>query len=187
MLTPEERAEIVADLHHYPEKRAACMEAMKVVQRRRGWVPDDALVEIAALCEISSTELDAVATFFNQIYRKPVGKHLVLMCDSITCQLMGGEKVQAEVESHLGIRAGGTSTDGEFTMIPTQCLGCCDHAPAFMVDDDTWGDLEPGDVAKVLGEYRGTERPIRGRCRVLSARGGVVEQFVEPSVEGDHR
>ncbi len=155
MLSTEIRAKIQADREHYPEPRAACIEAMKMVQREHGWVNDEHLREIAGLLDMSVADLDGVATFFNQIYRKPVGKNVILLCDSITCYMLGHEQVQNSITKCLGIKPGQTSADKQFTLIPTQCLGCCDHAPALMVNDDLHHDVDPDQMETLLSRYRG--------------------------------
>jgi len=155
MLSAEERAEIEHDLHHYPEKRAACIEAMKIVQRRRGWVPDDAITSIAELLDMSAAELDGVATFFNQIYRSPVGENVILFCESISCYLLGCNSLRDALCDKLGVGRGETTTDGEFTLVPTQCLGCCDHAPAMMVNDTLYHDVSIEGLDGILSKHRG--------------------------------
>ena len=155
MLTDAERRTIEADLGHYPDKRAACIEALKVVQSGRGWISDEALRDVAELLGLSVAELDGVATFFNQIYRKPVGKHVILLCDSVTCYLLGYERLQEELQTSLQCRLGGTSPDGAFTLLPTQCLGCCDRGPALMIDDDLHQELVAERIAPILATYRG--------------------------------
>ena len=94
MLSPEERQEIEAELAHYPDKRAVCIDAMKVVQKHRGWVSDEALGDVAEFLEMSVEELDSVATFYNLIFRKPVGRHVIMVCDSVSCWMMGYDRVR---------------------------------------------------------------------------------------------
>ena len=91
MLSDEQRREVLDELEHYPTKQAACIEALKIVQKHDGWVSDDALKEVAVLIGMPASELDSVATFFNLIYRRPVGKHVILLCDSVSCWLMAFE------------------------------------------------------------------------------------------------
>src|SRR5207244_10153827 len=88
MLTTEERSEIEAEFPRYPTKQAVCIEAMRIVQRHRGWVSDDSLRDIAELVEMSVTELDSIASFYNLIFRKPVGRHVIMLCDSVSCWIM---------------------------------------------------------------------------------------------------
>jgi NADH-quinone oxidoreductase subunit E len=153
MLSATERREIEAELPHYPHKRAVCIEAMKIVQRHRGWVSDDALKDIAELLEMTPDELESVATFYNLIFRKPVGKHVILLCDSVTCWIMGYDRLRQHLTSRLGIQLGETSADGRFTLLPNVCLGTCDHAPALMIDSDLHRDVNPQTIDAILATY----------------------------------
>ncbi len=153
MLTDEERQEIVAELPRYPEKRAACVEALKIVQRRRGWVSDESLREVAELLEMTPDELDGVATFYNLIFRRPVGRHVILLCDSVSCWIMGGTDLRRRLQERLQIRPGETTADGRFTLLPVVCLGACDRAPAMMIDDDLHGDLTAQRLDAILERY----------------------------------
>ena len=85
MLSITEKQKIEDEIKKFPQKSAACIEALKIVQEERRWVPDDAVTDIAGILEMTPSEVDSVATFYNQIYRKPVGKHIILLCDSISC------------------------------------------------------------------------------------------------------
>ena len=154
MLTDTERQEIESQLAEYPTKRAVCIDALKIVQRQRGWISDESLKDIAALLEMTPDELDNVATFYNLIFRQPVGEHVILLCDSVSCWLMGYEKMRQHLKERLGIELGQTTEDGQFTLLPMVCLGDCDHAPVMMVDNDTHHDLDPGKIDQILESYR---------------------------------
>ena len=153
MLSDEERREIEAEVAIYPQKRAACIEALKVVQQHRGWVSDEALDEVAELLEMTPDELDGVATFYNLIFRKPVGRHVILICDSVSCWIMGYDNLRGHLRSRLGIDLGETTADGRFTLLPSVCLGACDRAPVMMVDDDLHLDLTPERIDQILAGY----------------------------------
>jgi NADH-quinone oxidoreductase subunit E len=153
MLTAEEKKEIEAEFPRYEQKRAACVEALKVVQRYRGWVSDEALIAVAEFLEMTPAELDGVATFYNLIFRKPVGKHIILVCDSISCWIMGYERVLQHLQDRLGIVKGETTADGVFTLLPIVCLGACDQAPAMMIDDELYGKLDPDKIDEILTKY----------------------------------
>ena len=153
MLTAEEKKEIEAEFPRYEQKRAACVEALKVVQRHRGWVSDECLVAVAEFLEMAPAEVDAVATFYNLIFRKPVGKHIILVCDSISCWIMGYERVLQHLQDRLGIVKGETTADGVFTLLPIVCLGACDQAPAMMIDDELYGKLDPDKIDEILTKY----------------------------------
>ncbi len=154
MLTPAERAEIEAEFPHYPTREAVCIDAMKIVQKHRGWVSDEALREIGELLGMSSTDLDGVATFYNLIFRKPVGRHVIYVCDSVSCWIMGCDRHFRQLSERLAIQPGETTADGRFTVLPIVCLGACDHAPAVMIDRDLHLDVEPERLDRILEGYR---------------------------------
>lgn len=153
MLTEEELKEINEHVGQYPHKRAACIEALKVVQRKRRWISDENLNDIADVLEMTPDELDSVATFYNLVFRKPVGRHVILICDSISCWVMGFEKILEHLQNKLGIKYGETTKDDKFTLLPIPCLGTCDHAPALMIDNDLHRDLSIEKIDKILEEY----------------------------------
>jgi NADH-quinone oxidoreductase subunit E len=150
MLSDLERQEIDAELQHYEQKRGACIDALKIVQRHRGWVSDDSLQALARLLEMTPDELDGVATFYNLIFRQPVGRHVILLCDSVSCWIMGYMRLREHLQARLGIDFGETSRDGQFTLLPVPCLGTCDHAPALMIGDELYRDLTPEKLDDVL-------------------------------------
>jgi NADH-quinone oxidoreductase subunit E len=153
MLTAAETEAIAAIARRYENKQAASIEALREVQRSHGWVSDEHLCDVARLLDMSPDELDGVATFYNLIFRRPVGRHVVLVCDSVSCWIMGYEALRHRLESELGMRFGQTTEDGRFTTLPIVCLGACDHAPVVMVDDDLHGDLDPGKLDEILTRY----------------------------------
>lgn len=154
MLTNEERTEIESHLSEYPYKRAACIDALKIVQGHRGWISDESLKDIADVLDMSPDELDNVATFYNLIFRKPVGEHVILLCDSISCWLMGYEKMYEHLMEKLGIEFGGTTAEKDFTLLPMVCLGDCDHAPVMMVDGDHYNGLNSEKIDEIIDSYR---------------------------------
>ncbi len=153
MLSERERQEIEAVIPHYPNRRAVGIEALKIVQQHRGWVSDEAIKDVAAFLELSVDELEGVATFYNAIFRAPVGRHVILLCDSVSCWIMGEESLRERIASHLGIDVGATTPDGRFTLLPNVCLGACDRAPAMMIDRDLHGEVSPDAVASLLARY----------------------------------
>ncbi len=153
MLTDAEREEIEAEVRHYPQRRNACIDALQIVQRHRGWVSDEAVQDIAAALDLSPEEVDSVATFYNLIYRKPVGQHVILLCDSVSCWVMGYERLREHLAARLGIGFGQTSADGRFTLLPVPCLGTCDHAPAMMIGTELYRDLTPERLDEILQRY----------------------------------
>ncbi len=153
MLKPEEIQEIEHELPLFPMKSAACIEALKIVQKHRGWVSDEAIRDIAGFLDMSADELDSVATFYNMIYRKPVGRHVIHVCDSVSCWIMGYEGILDAIKKKLGVDYGGTTPDGRFTLLPICCLGTCDRAPAMFVGEDLHRDLTPEKIDSILEGY----------------------------------
>ncbi|MFY9940543.1 MAG: NADH-quinone oxidoreductase subunit NuoE [Desulfobacterales bacterium] len=153
MLTPDEIEEIEAEFQRYEQKQAVCIEALKIVQRRRGWVSDDALRDLARYLDMTADELDSVATFYNFIFRKPVGRHVILICDSVSCWIMGYDRILDRLKEHLGIGFGETTADGRFTLLPNVCLGACDHAPVLRIDEDLHRDVDPEMLDRILSQY----------------------------------
>lgn len=152
-LSADERREIEHEMSHYPDSRAASIEALKVVQKHRGWVPDGAIAPIAAVLGISAADLEGVATFYSLIFRHPVGRHVIKVCDSIACHLTGYEELREALSKQLGVQYGQTTRDGRFTLLPICCLGACDRGACLMIDDDLHGPVEPAQVATLLEPY----------------------------------
>ncbi len=153
MITEQEKAEIEAEAVQFPHRRAACIEALKVVQKHRHWVSDENIKDIAAFLTMTPEEVDNVATFYNLVFRKPVGRHVILVCDSISCWIRGYENIVAYLNKKLDIRLGETTADDRFTLLTVPCLGTCDHAPAMMIDDDLYRDLTDQSIDSILEKY----------------------------------
>jgi NADH-quinone oxidoreductase subunit E len=153
MLTEQEIAQIEEEASRYPYTRAVVPEALKIVQQRHGWVSDDQVREIADYFNMTPDEVDDVATFYNLIYRRPVGRHIIHICDSVSCWIMGYDSMLACLTERLGIRLGQTTEDGRFTLLPIACLGDCDHAPAMIIDNELFGNLTPEKVDDILARY----------------------------------
>ena len=146
-------ASIKEEIGHYEDPRAASIGALKIVQKRHGWVPDGAIPAIGCLLGISASDVEGVATFYNLIFRRPVGRYVIKVCDSVACFLTGYEEVREEVCKQLGVGLGETTADGRFTLLPICCLGACDRGPVLMIDDDSHFDVAPQDVARLLEQY----------------------------------
>jgi NADH-quinone oxidoreductase subunit E len=153
MLSKEEIKGIDEAISLVPYKKAASIEALKVVQNHRQWISDESLKEIASYLGMSAEDLDSVATFYNLIFRQPVGRHIILVCDSISCWVMGHEKVKERLSERLQIDYGQTTKDGRFTMLPNPCLGTCDCAPAIMIGNDLYRNLTIEQLDDILNKY----------------------------------
>jgi NADH-quinone oxidoreductase subunit E len=150
-LSPAEIREINAEMGHYEDKTAVSIEALKIVQKHRGWVSDECLVAVAGFLGMAPAQLEGVATFYNLIYRQPVGKTVIHYCNSVTCWMMGSEQIRDRLCRHLNVALGEMSEDGKYTVLPIVCLGACDHAPVVMVGDEMRLDLSENAVNEILG------------------------------------
>jgi NADH-quinone oxidoreductase subunit E len=153
MLSVAEKTEIDEAIKVMPVKKAACIEALKVVQAHRRWISDESLKDVASYMEMTTEELDSVATFYNMLFRRPVGRHIILVCDSISCWVLGYESVRDAIMQKLSIRYGQTTPDDRFTILPNCCLGCCDRAPALMIDNDLYTDVKLDQLDSILQKY----------------------------------
>jgi len=153
MLTEEEKTKIEAEIRENEQKQAACIGALKIVQAHRGWVSDEAIKDISELLDMTPDELDGIATFYSLIFRRQVGRHVILICDSVSCWIMGYENILDRLKNRLGIELGETTPDGRFTLLPVACIGLCDHAPAMIIDKDIHGDLDEEKIDDILSGY----------------------------------
>jgi NADH-quinone oxidoreductase subunit E len=153
MLTLQEKQAIEGIMGDYPMPAAAGIEALRIVQRQRRWISDDTLCDVAEFLGMTPTELDGVATFYNLIFRQPVGRHVILVCDSVSCWIMGYENLLDALKAKLRIDLGQTTADGRFTLLPHVCLGACDRAPVMMIDDKLYGELDAEKIDAILKIY----------------------------------
>jgi NADH-quinone oxidoreductase subunit E len=154
MLSEEEIKEIEEEIKQYPYRAGACIDALKIVQHHRGWISDESVKDIAQLLSISNEEVDGVATFYSRIYRKPVGRNIILICDSVSCMVMGYESIYQYISRKLGVSFGETTSDTRFTLLPNSCLGDCDNAPAMMINNDHYNRLSVDKIDEILERYK---------------------------------
>ncbi len=153
-LTHDEIHEIEHEKTHYPYAQAVGLEALKIVQKYQGWVSDESLLAVAEYLDIPPDDLEGVATFFNLIYRRPVGKNVILLCDSVACWMLGCDSLKNHISSTLGIDYGQTTADNLFTLIPVPCLGDCDRAPTMMVGSEHYRNLTPALIDQIVADCR---------------------------------
>ena len=154
MLTEEERREILEEVKHYPYPAVACIDALKIIQHYRGWISDDSVKDIAQVLSMSNEEVDGVATFYSRIYRKPVGRNVILLCDSVSCMIMDYETLYNYISKKFGIGFGETTPDGRFTILPVSRLGDCNNGPVMMINNDHFNNLTVEKVDKLLDSYK---------------------------------
>lgn len=152
MLTNIELREIEEALSHLPDRRSGCIDALKIVQKHRRWVSDEALDDLSPVMGMTPADIDGVATFYNLIFREPVGTHVIMLCDSVSCWIMGQVNVLDYLQQKLGIKPGQTTQDGLFTLLPIVCLGHCELAPVMMVDGVIFGNLTAQKIDEILAD-----------------------------------
>jgi NADH-quinone oxidoreductase subunit E len=156
-LSEIELAEIDAEIAHVPYRSAVAIDALKIVQAHRGWISDESLRAIARHLNMSPDELDGIATFYNLIYRRPVGDKVILLCNSISCWIKGCNSLQQKISQQLGVGLGETTADNRYTLLPVTCLGACDKAPVLMVGDELHENVDSEALKNMFGESGGGE------------------------------
>jgi NADH-quinone oxidoreductase subunit E len=126
---------------------------MRIVQDTRGWVSDETLSDVAEYLDLSTSHLESLATFYSMIFRSPVGRHVIMVCDSVCCWIDGSEQLIRDIGDRLGVGLGETTGDGRFTLLPVVCLGACDQAPAMLVDWRLHGRVTADGLPSILALY----------------------------------
>lgn len=150
-LAQAERAQIEAAAARFPRRRSALIPALRIVQESRGYIDQQAMRDVAEAFDLHPLEVEEVATFYTMINTRPVGKHLVQVCRSISCFIMGANSIMRHLETRLEIRTGETTKDGKFTLMAVECLGACGAAPVMQVGEQYHEDLTPERVDEILG------------------------------------
>ena len=144
------RAEVERLLTRYPDRKAVILPALHLAQKEFGYVSDEAIVYIAGLVGTSPAEIEGVASFYTMYNRQPVGKYHVQICRNISCSLLGAEHLIEHVAGKLGVKPGGTTPDGKFTLSLAECLGSCGTAPVMQVNDDYYENLTEASIDAIL-------------------------------------
>ena len=144
--------------------RELAVDIMFALQNYFGYLSDEALEEGAHLLDMTPLELEELATFYDFIYRDPVGKFVIHVCDGVVCWMNGYESVKDYLSKKLGIKPGETTRDGLFTILPTACLGYCDLSPAMLINGRAYGPLTPEKIDDILNRLR-TESPMLKMAR----------------------
>jgi NADH-quinone oxidoreductase subunit E len=154
MLSEDERAHLQEHVGRYPQKRAGAIYLLQFLQTKYGHLHDEALEEASRLCGLSVTQLDELVAFYSLLLRRPTGKTLVRICDSIACHLAGAPALLAKAERLTGVPLGSVSDDGAVTVMPHVCLGLCDRAPAALVGEREIGPLDDAALAELIAQLR---------------------------------
>ena len=138
----------------YPDTQAACLPVLHVAQDEFGYLPDEAIHLVAQTLNLPVAHVWGVVTFYTMYHRKPTGRHKLWVCTNISCMLKGGYEVLHGLEKKLGIHAGETTSDGEFTLIEEECLAACAGAPCVVAADKYFLDVKVDQLDKILDEVR---------------------------------
>lgn len=145
----------IIDLQNkYPVKRSALIPALHLAQSEKGYLPPEIQEEVADLFGIDANEVNAVVTFYDMFFEEPTGKHIIHVCKNVSCMLSGADPLLRDLCKRLQIAPGGTSSDGEFTVVASECLGACDRAPMMIVDDQVVGPVKPDEIDHILSEAK---------------------------------
>jgi NADH-quinone oxidoreductase E subunit len=139
----------------YPVRRSAVMPALRLAQEKYGWLPPDAFREVADALDLTPAYCQAIASFYDMFHLEPVGRHMIEVCTNVSCALLGAQQVLEAFESELGIHAGETSEDGEFTLRTVECAGGCGWGTVVAVDHQYREPVRPEDVSGIVEELRG--------------------------------
>jgi NADH-quinone oxidoreductase subunit E len=142
---------VIAGAEH---PRELAIDVMFALQNHFGYLSDEALEEAAELLELSPLELEEIATFYTFLYREPVGRYVIHICDSVVCWMQGEESIAEHLSRKLGIGMGETTPDGLFTLLQVCCIGYCDRAPAILINRKVYGELTPGKIDEILDELK---------------------------------
>jgi NADH-quinone oxidoreductase subunit E len=166
--TPENQKKFDENVKRYPadQRKSAILYALYLVQQQQGYITGAGMRHVAQQIGCSSADVEDVVSYYTMFYTKPVGKYVLNVCRTLSCALLGAERVTEELSAKLGIRPGQTTSDGMFTLTEVECLGACDRAPVVMVNDDWHERLSPGQCAAFIDQIRTQGRAVFSGCHL---------------------
>ena len=150
VFSPEVEAEIDSHLAKYPSKRSAILPLMFIVQRERGYLDGPGVSYLANRLSLRITDIWEVATFYSMLHTKPIGQYHIQVCKTLSCKLLGADKITEHCSQKLGIKPGETTADGKFSLSVVECLGSCGTAPMFQINFDYHENLTTVNVDQIL-------------------------------------
>ena len=162
MLSQETVQEIRASLTRYPRPRSAVLDALRAVQRQFGYCDREALREAAEILEIDANALQMLVTFYDLLYEKPIGEHILMPCKNIACYLRGADSLIEYISKTLHVQPGETTADGKFTLQPMECLAACDLAPMMIADETYYGPLDEAKIDTLIADLRAVNNQPKG-------------------------
>jgi len=154
------RRELEARINEAEHPRECVVDVMYALQKHYGYLSDEAVQEVGSLLGMTPLEVDELATFYDFIYREPVGKYVIHACDGVVCWMFGQESVLHHLCKVLKVAVGETTPDGLFTVLPAVCIGDCDHAPSVLVNGRFHGSLNPERIDAIIEELRRAQPPL---------------------------
>ena len=154
--TPENQKKFDENVGHYPpdQRKSAILFALYLAQHQQGYLTAAAMRYVAQQIRCTAAEVEDVVSYYTMFFTKPVGTYVVHVCRTLSCALLGAERVTEELSAKLGIRPGETDPSGTFTLLEVECLGACDRAPVVMVNDDWHERLSPEQAARFVDDIR---------------------------------
>jgi NADH-quinone oxidoreductase E subunit len=165
--TPERRARLDGIIANYPpdRKRSAVLAALYMVQEQHGYLTANGMRHVAEILEMTPAEVEDVASYYVMFYKEPVGKYVLQVCRTLSCALLGAERVTQALSEKLGISPGQTDPSGMFTLLEFECLGACDRAPVVMVNNEHWHEkVHPEEAGRLVDEIRSKGHAAFGGC-----------------------
>lgn len=164
MIPKEMKDKLTKQIAESEDSREEVVNVMYALQQHYGYMSDEAVSEACELLDMTSLEIDELATFYDFIYREQVGKYVIHVCDSTICWMSGSDSLMGYLAGKLGIAAGETTPDGLFSLLPVCCIGYCDHAPAILINGKPYGDLTPDTIDSILETLR-SQTPETGEIK----------------------
>lgn len=156
-------AELKDEIRHlmaqYPKPRSAILPALHRIQEELGWVPEEAQAEVAEIFEMPPHDVQSVVTFYYMYHRAPVGRYVIKVCKSISCYLMGCDKLIDHLQNKLGVKVGETTPDDQFTLITGECMAACAGAPCLQVNDRFFENASNDRVDELLEALKKGDHP----------------------------
>ena len=154
MIPDELKKSLLKQLEHVEDPRELAVDVMFAIQDHYGYLTDEGVQETAGLLDMSALEVEQLATFYTFIYREPVGRYVIHVCDSVVCWMDGYESVREYLCRKLNIQPGETTADGLFTLLTVCCIGYCDRSPAMLVNKKAYGNLTAEKIDGILAKLR---------------------------------
>ncbi len=152
--TKENLQKFEETLKRYPQKRAALLPALWLVQEQQGWVSKESMEYLAKLLDLTPAFVYETATFYTMYNLKPIGRHHIQVCNSVCCSLRGSQETVATLKKKLEIEVGESTSDGRFHLSTVECLGSCGTAPMMQINDDYYEDLNEEKIDKILEKLK---------------------------------